>query len=71
MREIRKRSILKALSWRVFATITTILIVYIFTRQLLLSFSVGFFEVTSKLLLYYLHERIWNNISWGKVKVTQ
>ncbi|MCX6740183.1 MAG: DUF2061 domain-containing protein [Candidatus Parcubacteria bacterium] len=66
MSENHYRSILKALSWRFFATFTTMLIVFIFTRQWILSLSVGFLEVTSKLILYYAHERIWNRIYWGK-----
>ena len=68
MNEDRTRSIIKAVSWRIFATLTTIIIVFIFTRQWVLSLSVGFFEVTSKLILYYFHERIWNRINWGKNK---
>ena len=66
MIEQRTRSIFKALSWRIFATLTTMIIVFIFTRQWVLSLSVGVLEVTSKLVLYYFHERIWNRITWGK-----
>lgn len=74
MTENRTRSIIKAISWRIFATLTTIIIVYFFTKQLVLSLGVGFFEVISKLILYYIHERIWNRIYWGKgqkVKFTE
>ncbi|MCX6744610.1 MAG: DUF2061 domain-containing protein [Candidatus Parcubacteria bacterium] len=66
MTEAHTRSIFKALSWRIFATLTTMIIVFIFTRQWVLSLSVGVLEVTSKLILYYFHERIWNRITWGK-----
>ncbi|MFQ6103621.1 MAG: DUF2061 domain-containing protein [Candidatus Glassbacteria bacterium] len=68
MDEYRRRSIAKAISWRVIATFTTMSIVFIFTRELVLSLEVGFFEVTSKMLFYYFHERIWASISWGKLK---
>jgi uncharacterized membrane protein len=68
MDEFRRRSILKAVSWRVIATMTTMTIVYIFTRELTLSLEVGLLEVTSKMLFYYLHERFWAAISWGKPK---
>lgn len=67
MKERNLRSIIKAISWRFFATATTMIIVYIFTGQLLLSLGVGILEVTSKLFLYYAHERIWNKIKWGKI----
>lgn len=66
MKEIRQRSITKAVSWRLFATLTTMVIVFIFTKKINLSLSVGFVEITSKLLLYYCHERLWNKINWGK-----
>jgi len=68
MREYRLRSVIKAVSWRLLATFTTILIVFIFTRKLLLSLGIGVVEVTAKILFYYFHERIWSTISWGKPK---
>ena len=66
MKEKRWRSILKAVSWRVIATFTTMVIVYIFTREFLLTLEVGFFEIVSKIIFYYGHERVWNMIRWGK-----
>lgn len=62
------RSIIKALSWRATATISTILIVYAFTQKLLLSLGVGGVEVIVKLILYYFHERLWEVLSIGKKK---
>ncbi len=68
MDEFRRRSIVKAICWRVIATCTTMSIVYIFTREMVLSLEVGFLEVISKMIFYYLHERGWAAISWGKLK---
>jgi len=65
-KDARYRSIIKALSWRVFATVATILIVFAFTRRLVLSLGIGGVEVVVKLLLYYLHERLWLRIPLGK-----
>ncbi|NQT95503.1 MAG: DUF2061 domain-containing protein [Candidatus Omnitrophica bacterium] len=65
MKEMRSRSIIKALSWRFFATSITILLVFIFTRRWVLSFEVGGLELITKLLFYYLHERTWGKIAWG------
>jgi uncharacterized membrane protein len=42
------------------------ILVLIFTGQWVLSLSIGIFEVISKFILYYTHERIWNRIYWGK-----
>jgi uncharacterized membrane protein len=68
MKEMHIRSIVKAISWRLVATATTVLLVWMFTGDLTLSFSVGALELISKLLLYYLHERAWILIRWGKKK---
>lgn len=68
MKENHKRAIIKALSWRLSGTILTIILIFIFTRELVLSFSVGFVESVVKIMAYYLHERIWNRINWGKSK---
>jgi len=66
MSETHTRSFSKAVSWRVLATLTTVAIVFLFTRKLALSIGVGFVEVIAKLILYYGHERIWNAIKWGR-----
>lgn len=60
------RSILKALSWRVCATTTTILIVFAFTRKIVLSTGVGAVVAVVNLILYYLHERAWGAVGFGK-----
>ena len=60
------RSIIKSLSWRVFATIATILIVFAFTRKPILSLGVGAAEIVVKLILYYFHERLWAIIRFGR-----
>jgi uncharacterized membrane protein len=67
-KEAHYRSVIKALSWRVFATVATITIVYLFTRRLILSLEVGLVEAIVKLIIYYFHERIWSFIDFGKKK---
>jgi uncharacterized membrane protein len=66
MEEKRIRSILKSITWRVIATLTTMVLVYVFTGDFIISVSVGTVEMASKMVFYYLHERIWNFIGWGK-----
>lgn len=64
--ESPKRSIVKSISWRVIGTLDTIIISWIITGTLSLAFSIGVVELVTKMVLYFFHERIWNNISWGK-----
>ena len=54
------KSLLKTISWRVVGTIDTMLIAYMLTGELTVAFSIGSVEVFTKLILYYLHERVWN-----------
>ena len=64
--ESKRRSILKAVSWRFWATITTAILVYIFTGKIEIAAAIGGLEVILKLLLYFVHERAWNNVNYGK-----
>lgn len=68
-REKHARSIVKTISWRITATITTFLLVWIFTNQLKTAFTIGSIEVFLKMLLYYLHERTWNKSRFGRVEI--
>jgi len=61
-----KRSLLKTISWRIVGTLATVVISYIITGTLALAFSIGAIELVSKMVLYFFHERAWNNIKWGK-----
>ena len=65
-KDAHHRSVLKAISWRVFASTTTMLIVLGFTGKVALSVGIGIVEVFVKLVIYYLHERMWDLIAVGK-----
>ena len=64
--DLKKRTIVKTLSWRVTASLTTFIIAWALTGDLLIGVSIGSIEAIAKIFLYYFHERIWNNISWAK-----
>jgi len=66
MYENGKRSLIKAISWRFIATLTTFLLVFIFTGKINLAIEIGFLDFTIKLTVYYLHERFWNKINWQR-----
>ncbi len=66
--ETHTRTIAKAISWRALATLTTMTIVFLFTRRIMLSLGVGLAEIIAKITFYYLHERAWDKVSWGKSK---
>ncbi len=64
--EAKTRSVLKAVSWRVWATLTTIALVFLFTGRWKIAAAIGGVEVIAKLILYFIHERVWDRIKWGK-----
>ena len=64
--DLKKRTLVKTMTWRVTASLTTFLIAWMLTGDLLIGASIGSIEATAKIFLYYYHERIWNNISWAK-----
>ena len=68
-RETNKRSIVKGISWRAVATTTTILIVYFFFDRLDLAIMAGMIETVLKVGLYWLHERAWFKVRWGKEQI--
>lgn len=61
------RSLAKTISWRIVATLTTILLVVIFSKgDWTLGGIVGISELVFKTVLYYFHERVWNLLSFGR-----
>ena len=60
------RSLVKGISWRFFGTMDTIIISLFVTHQFSKALAIGFTEVFTKVGLYYLHERVWMKINWGK-----
>lgn len=63
--ETQQRTLAKTMTWRVLATLTTALLVFLFTGDFTLALEVGTLEVILKLLLYYIHERGWSYVPWG------
>ena len=68
-KETNKRSIVKGITWRLVATTTTIVIVYVFFDRLDLAIAAGAIETTLKIGLFWLHERAWFKVRWGKKRI--
>lgn len=69
------RSLTKAITWRIFGSLATFMVAFVIFRQytekgmadvLEGATVVTIFDFVSKIILYYLHERLWTNINWGK-----
>lgn len=66
--EQKRRSILKAITWRITGTVDTFLLAWLITGKPGLAATLSSVEVVTKMSLYYLHERTWTRISFGKIK---
>jgi uncharacterized membrane protein len=63
--EGHSRSFAKAVSWRAVGTIDTFIISFFVTGKVSLAGTIAAVEVVTKIMIYYLHERVWAAISWG------
>jgi adenylylsulfate kinase len=68
-KDTNRRSIAKGISWRIFATLATIVIVYLLFGKLDLAIAAGAIEVIAKIILYWAHERLWVNVRWGRKRI--
>jgi len=59
MRSTVKRHIAKTITWRVVGTLDTILLGWLLTGDISTGVSIGAVEFASKMVLYFIHERIW------------
>ena len=66
-RDGRRRSATKTATWRVIASVDTMVLGFVFTGSLATAISIGGFEIFTKLVLYFFHERYWARIRWGIV----
>ncbi len=65
MTDSNKRHILKTFSWRAVGTVDTFLLGWVITGNPLTGLKIGGFEVFTKIILYFLHEKLWYRINYG------
>lgn len=66
MNESNARSIVKTITWRLTGSGATFLISYLMTSNFSIAGTIATIQMTSNTILYYVHERIWNVLKWGK-----
>jgi len=62
------RSLVKALTWRVMAAVITTLVAWAVTGDTAFAATIGLADTMLKLGAYYMHERTWNRVSFGRPK---
>ena len=66
--ESRKRHIGKTITWRMVGTLDTIIISWIISGNPMTGLKIGVSEVLTKMVFYYIHERIWHKSKFGLKK---
>jgi uncharacterized membrane protein len=64
--ETHGRSLAKAISWRGTGSLDTFIVAVLITGSSKVAGSVALAEILTKTLIYYVHERVWAAITWGK-----
>lgn len=64
--ESTRRSILKAVSYRIVGTLTTAGIVMAVVGKVEVAAAIGLTDTIFKIFVYVLHERAWNKITFGR-----
>lgn len=63
--ESRKRHLLKTITWRLFGTLDTMVLAWIISGDPMAALQIGLVEIVTKMVLYYLHERVWYKVNYG------
>ena len=66
MSDTTRRSVIKTISWRITGSSATFLIAYLISGDMSIAGTIAVIQLTANTILYYIHERIWNKIRWGR-----
>jgi len=64
--DTKRRSVVKATTWRLLGTLDTFVLSNIFTKSIKHATGISLIELITKPILYFFHERFWNSVFWGK-----
>lgn len=67
IKSTNKRHLFKTFSWRALGSFTTIIVAWIVTANPLTGIRIGILETLTKMILYYLHEKMWYRINFGLI----
>ena len=60
-----KRHLAKTITWRIIGTIDTMILGWLVTGDPITGLKIGGLEILSKMVLYFIHERIWYKMNFG------
>lgn len=66
--EKKRRSLVKSLSWRLLSVVVTVSVAWIITGNTYIAAGIGSADALIKLGIYYLHERFWGRLKFGRIE---
>ena len=66
MSDLPRRSLVKTISWRLTGSGATFLIAWLIAENFAVAGTIAVIQLISNTVLYFIHERVWNRISWGR-----
>ena len=67
----KQRLIVKSVTFRIIVIISDLIVIYLLTKRLSTTIALTVFTNLASTILYFLHERLWNHVSWGRQDVSQ
>jgi uncharacterized membrane protein len=64
----RLRSLAKALSWRAGGFVFMCALAWLVTKDAQAAATIGIVDLVAKIGLYYLHERMWERVEFGRAE---
>jgi len=61
-----KRSLVKAVTYRLIILVSDSIILYALTRRFDVTLDMMILSNLASTILYVIHERLWNRMKWGK-----
>lgn len=61
-----KRTLVKTITWRIVALCSAFVVTYIITSDIKLSGTISVIQQLASTFWYWIHERVWANIHFGK-----
>ena len=63
----RWRSLIKSFTWRFVGSLDTFILSWLVTHRLRYAVSIASVEALTKIALYFVHERVWRRVAWGRL----
>ena len=61
-----KRSLIKTITWRITGSGATFGISYLILGNFVIAGSIATIQLVTNTVLYFIHERIWDRVKWGR-----